>query len=42
MVYNMKDKECLKCEHFFECKGKEDNKPCLHFKERKRKKENAQ
>lgn len=33
----MKDKECLHCKKFFECKGKEKPKPCLHFEERKKK-----
>lgn len=31
----IKDKECIRCEKFFECKGKEKDKVCLHFKERK-------
>ena len=30
----MKDKTCIKCVHFFNCKGKDSDKPCLHFKER--------
>ncbi len=30
-----KTRECIKCEKFFECKGKDSDKPCLHFKERK-------
>ena len=30
-----KTKECIKCEKFFECKGKDSENPCLHFKERK-------
>lgn len=30
----MFSKECIKCEKMFECAGKENNKPCLHFKER--------
>lgn len=35
-----KDKECFKCEKFFECKGKDQgNMPCLHFKARKEKNE---
>ncbi len=32
----MKTKECIHCERFFECKGKENDKPCLHYKERKK------
>ena len=33
-----KDKECLHCEKFFDCKGKpKDVELCLNFKERKRK-----
>lgn len=31
----MKDRECIHCEKFFDCKGKENNKPCLHYEERK-------
>jgi hypothetical protein len=32
----LKDKECLHCEKFFDCKGKpKDVKECLNFKERK-------
>lgn len=31
----MKTKECIKCEKIFDCAGKEKDKPCLHFKERK-------
>ena len=30
-----KTRECIKCERFFECKGKDGDAPCLHFKERK-------
>lgn len=33
----MKTKECIHCERFFECKGKEKDKPCLHYKERRKK-----
>lgn len=30
-----KDKECLHCEHFFDCKGKpKEVKQCINFKER--------
>lgn len=32
----MKTKECIQCKKFFECPGKVDDKPCLHFKERKK------
>ena len=32
-----KDKECITCEHIFECKGKPENvKRCLNYKERKK------
>lgn len=32
-----KDKECLHCEHFFDCKGKPEHvERCLNFKERKK------
>ena len=31
----MKTKECIQCEKFFECPGKVNDKPCLHFKNRK-------
>ena len=31
-----KDKECIHCEHFFDCAGKpKEVKLCLNFKERK-------
>ena len=34
----MKDRECIKCERFFECEGKaKEVKRCLNFKERKQK-----
>lgn len=33
----MKDRNCIKCEKFFECPGKDTKAPCLHFKERKQK-----
>lgn len=30
-----KDKECVTCEHIFDCKGKPENvKCCLNYKER--------
>ena len=32
----IKTKECIHCEKFFECAGKEKDKPCLHYKERKK------
>lgn len=35
----MKDKECIRCKKFFECKGKETKNPCLHFEERKESKD---
>lgn len=28
--------ECIRCETFFDCKGKGSKKPCLHFKDRNR------
>ncbi len=32
-----KDRECLHCENFFDCKGKlKEIKECLPFKERKK------
>lgn len=31
----MKDRECIKCENFFDCVGKDNKNPCLHFKPRK-------
>ena len=37
-----KTKECIKCEHFFECAGKDTDNPCLHFKERQEKKNGSQ
>lgn len=30
----MKTRECIRCEKFFECNGKDTDKPCLFFKER--------
>lgn len=38
----MKTKECIHCERFFECKGKEKDKPCLHYKERRKNNEKVQ
>lgn len=32
----MRTKECIHCERIFECPGKVNDKPCLHFKERKK------
>jgi hypothetical protein len=32
----IKDRECIHCKKFFECKGKESKNPCLHFEERKK------
>ena len=33
----VKDRECLKCEKFFDCKGKpKEIKQCLNFAERKK------
>ena len=37
----MKTKECIHCEKFFECEGKEKDNPCLHFKERKEEQNNG-
>lgn len=37
----MKTRECIRCEAFFDCKGKEKDKPCLHFKERRKVSENG-
>lgn len=31
----MKDRECIRCEKFFDCKGKGKPTPCLNFQERK-------
>lgn len=32
-----KDKECIHCEHFFDCPGKPENvKLCINFKEGKK------
>lgn len=30
----MRGKECIKCEHLFDCPGKPTDRECLHFKER--------
>jgi hypothetical protein len=36
MEKELKDKECIKCEKFFDCKGKPKGvKQCLNFEERK-------
>lgn len=37
----MKNRECIKCKKFFECKGKVTNAPCLHFEEREKKNGNT-
>lgn len=30
-----KDRECIRCEHIFDCKGKpQEVKQCINFKER--------
>lgn len=31
----IRDIECALCEKIFECKGKEEPRPCLYFEERK-------
>lgn len=32
-----KDRECIRCENFFDCEGKPEGvKRCINFKERKR------
>lgn len=31
----VKDRECIRCEKIFDCKGKEKGKMCLWLKERK-------
>ena len=33
----VKDRECIKCEKFFDCKGKPENKICIYFEQRKEK-----
>jgi hypothetical protein len=33
----MKDKDCIYCKKFFECKGKDTKSPCLHFEDRRKK-----
>jgi hypothetical protein len=33
----MKDKECIYCEKFFECKGKDTKNPCVNFEDRRKK-----
>jgi hypothetical protein len=30
-----KDRNCIRCEKFFDCSGKDEGKMCLQFKERK-------
>ena len=30
-----KSKECIHCQHFFDCQGKDKGKTCLQFVERK-------
>jgi hypothetical protein len=38
MEERKKDRECLQCEKFFDCKGKPPNvKRCIEFRERKKK-----
>lgn len=33
----VKDKECIQCNKFFDCKGKpKGNGPCVNFEERKK------
>lgn len=32
----IKTRECIHCKKFFDCAGKETDKPCLHFDERER------
>ena len=32
----IKDRECLHCKHFFECKGKPRGVSCVNFEERKK------
>lgn len=32
----MKDRECIKCERFFECAGKPEGANCIYFAERKK------
>ena len=31
----IKDTECIKCKHFFECKGKKGGISCINFVERR-------
>ena len=31
----VKDRECIKCERLFDCKGKPENTKCVSFMERK-------
>ena len=30
-----KDRECIKCKHFFDCAGKPKGARCINFEERK-------
>ena len=32
----IKEKECIRCGKFFDCKGKPKSKPCVNFEERKK------
>ena len=32
----IKDKECMHCKKFFDCKGKNSDSPCVNFVERNR------
>ena len=33
-----KDRECIKCKHFFDCTGKPRGSNCIKFQERKEEK----
>lgn len=33
-----KDRECIKCKHFFDCAGKPKGARCIKFEERKEEK----
>lgn len=35
----IKDTECIKCKHFFECKGKKRGISCINFVERRNSKD---
>jgi hypothetical protein len=37
----VKDRECIKCERFFKCKGKQRNVSCVNFEPRKGSEENG-